>query len=582
MSWRHKLFAGLFVVGAVALIGRVGHLAVAERDFLKKQGEARAVRVVPIPVHRGIIYDRHGEPLAVSTPVYSVWTDPGWTPIPAARYAELAAALELPAGRVSRLLERNAGSRFAYLKRHVDPATAERVRALDIAGVRFRREYRRFYPAAETTAHVVGMTNIDDAGQEGVELVLDAFLRGAPGEKRVLRDRNGRAVKDLAYLRAPEFGKDVMLSLDLRLQFFAYKELKSAVEHNRAKSGALVMLDVATGEVLAMANQPSYNPNNPVDRGSPGMRNRAVTDTYEPGSTIKPLSVLAALESGRYFPDTPVDTAPGYFRVGSKLIEDPSNRGLLTLAEVLAKSSQVGMTKVALDLPEHAIFDVAARAGLGEVPGTHLPGETVGVFTSRDLDKDIGRATLAFGYGLTVTPLQLARTYLTLATGGVRRPVSVIREAAAPPSERVFDARDVRDLSRMMERVATIQGTAPLARVAGYRVVGKTGTTRKVSPIGYDDSRHVALFAGYAPAHSPRIVVVVVIDEPAAGAIGGGSVAAPVFSRVVARALRILGVAPEGSRAIAGAAPTRDSPQDSPQEKARPEPNPVALRRTLA
>ena len=551
MRWRHRALVGLFVAAAAALLARVAHLAVTESDFLKKQGEARAVRVVPIPVHRGIIYDRHGEPLAVSTPVYSIWTDPGQTPIPPARFDDLAQALDLPPERIRRRLERNADSRFAYLKRHVDPTTANRVRALDIAGVRFRREYRRFYPAAETTAHVVGMTNIDDTGQEGVELVLDAFLRGRPGEKRVLRDRNGRAVKDLAYLRAPDFGKDVMLSLDLRLQFFAYKELKSAVEHNRAKSGAIVMLDVATGEVLAMANQPSYNPNNAVDRGSPGVRNRAVTDTYEPGSTIKPLSVLAALESGRYFPDTPVDTAPGYVRVGSKLIEDPSDRGRLTLAEVLAKSSQVGVTKVALDLPEHAIFDVLARAGLGEVPGTGLPGETVGVFTARDLDKPIGRATLAFGYGLTVTPLQLARTYLTLATGGVRRPVSVLHETARPPSDRVFDARDIRDVSRMMERVASAQGTAPRARVAGHRVVGKTGTTRKISSVGYDDSRHVALFAGFAPAHAPRIVVVVVIDEPAAGPIGGGSVAAPVFSRVVARALRILGVAPE-AHAVAG------------------------------
>ena len=258
---------------------------------------------------------------------------------------------------------------------------------------------------------------------------------------------------------------------------------------------------------------------------------------------MKPFSVLAALESG-YYPDTPIDTTPGHVRVGRKLIEDPSNRGLLTLAEVLAKSSQVGVTKVALDLPDHAIFEVLSRAGLGEVPGTGLRGETVGVLTSRDLDKQIGRATLAFGYGLTVTPLQLAHTYLTLATGGVRRPVSVFRDARRPPDERVFNARDVRDLSRMMERVATNQGTAPRARVPGHRVAGKTGTTRKVARVGYDDSRHVALFAGYAPAHAPRIVVVVVIDEPAAGLIGGGGVAAPVFSRVVARALRILGVAP--------------------------------------
>ena len=558
--WRHQLLVGLFVTAAAALLFRMAHLGVAERDFLKKQGEARAVRVVPIPVHRGIIYDRHGEPLAVSTPVFSVWTDPSQTTLSPRDATTLSQALNLPPERVNRLIERSGDSRFAYLKRHVDPATAARVRALEIEGVHFRREYRRFYPAAETTAHVVGITNIDDTGQEGVELVLDALLRGSPGEKRVLRDRNGRAVKDLAYLRPPNFGKDVTLSLDLRLQFFAYKELKSAVEHNLAKSGSLVMLDVASGEVLAMANQPSYNPNNPVDRGSSGVRNRAVTDTYEPGSTIKPLSVLAALESGRYFPDSPVETSPGFIRVGRKLLEDPVNRGRLTLTEVLAKSSQVGVTKVALDLPEHAIFDVMARAGLGETPGTGLPGETLGVFTARDLDKDIGRATLAFGYGLTVTPLQLARTYLTLATGGVRRPVSVFHKAALPPSQRVFDARDVRDLSRMLEKVASAEGTAPRARVAGYRVAGKTGTTRKTSPGGYDDQRHVALFAGYAPVHAPRIVVVVVIDEPGAGAIGGGSVAAPVFARVVAQALRILGVAPDAGPTLARTPPQEAAP----------------------
>ncbi len=551
--WRHQALIGLFLAAVAALLGRVAYLAFVDRERLQREGAARAVREVPIPVHRGIIYDRHGEPLAVSTPVYSIWTDPGETPIPPDRITELAQALALPPGRVARLLERRTDSRFVYLRRQVEPVAADRVRGLDIPGVHLRREYRRFYPAAETTAHLVGMTDIDDAGQEGVELVLDTYLRGAPGAKRILRDAENSPVKDLALLRAPDFGKDVLLSLDLRLQFFAYTELKSAVEHNRAKSGSLVMLDVATGEVLALANQPSYNPNNPVDRGSSGVRNRALTDTYEPGSTVKPLAVLAALESGRYFPDTPVDTTPGYLRVGRKLIEDPSNRGRLTLAEVLAKSSQVGVTKVALDLPEHAIFDVLARAGLGEVPGTGLPGETAGVLTTRDLDKDIGRATLAFGYGLTVTPLQLARTYLTLASGGVRRPVSVFRDAPRPPSERVFDARDVRDLSRMMERVASAEGTAPGARVAGHRVVGKTGTIRKVSTGGYDESRHVALFAGFAPAHAPRVVVVVVIDEPAAGLIGGGSVAAPVFSRVVARALRILGVAPEapGSGVVA-------------------------------
>lgn len=549
--WRHHLLVSLFLAAVIALFGRIAYLGITERDFLADQGDRRSVRTVSIPVHRGIIFDRHGEPLAVSTPAFYVWTDPAKTPIAAAAVPKLAEALQVPAARLKKVLERSRDKRFAYLKRHADPATVARVQALDVAGVSFAREYRRFYPAADTTAHVVGITNIDDSGQEGVELVLDEHLKGAPGKKRVLRDGRGVTIRDLAYLEAPQFGQDVRLSLDLRLQFFAHRELQSAVRRHGARAASLVMLDVATGEVLAMANQPSYNPNNPVDRGGPAARNRAVTDTFEPGSTVKPLSVLAALESGRYTPDTVLDTAPGYTSIGRKLIEDPNNYGSLTLTQVLAKSSQVGVTQVALDLPPHAIFDVMSRAGLGTPPGTGLPGETLGVFTPVDLNKRIGRATLAFGYGLTVTPMQLAQTYLTLAAGGVRRPPTVFLGQHRAPEERVFDERDVRDVWRMMEHVVTPQGTARAARVAGYRVAGKTGTARKVAANGeYDDDLHVALFAGFAPAVDPRIVVVVVVDEPSGVLRGGGGVAAPVFSRVVARALRLLGVNP------AGAAPT--------------------------
>ena len=551
-KWRHYLVVLLFLAAVSALLARIVHLGTTERDFLAEQGDRRSVRDVSIPVHRGIIFDRHGEPLAVSTPAFYAWTDPVKTPIDPASVPALAEALGVSAERLQRSLERSRGKRFGYLKRHVDPAAAERVRALNIAGVSFAREYRRFYPAADTTAHMVGITNIDDVGQEGVELVLDDYLRGEPGKKRVLRDGRGRIIRDLAYLQPPRFGKDVRLSLDLRLQFFAYRELQSAMASYDARAGSLVMLDVASGEVLAMANQPSYNPNNPVDRGGPSARNRAVTDTFEPGSTVKPLSVLAALESGRYAPDTVLDTAPGYISIGRKLIEDPSNRGVLTLTEVLAKSSQVGMTKVALDLPDHAVFDALGRAGVGSAPGTGLPGETLGVFTPADLNKQVGRATLAFGYGLTVTPMQLAQTYLTLASGGVRRPVTVFTGQRQLPDERVFDAGHVRQLWRMMELVATRQGTAPAARVAGYRVAGKTGTVRKVGPDGqYDDSRHVAMFAGFAPAADPRIVVVVVIDEPQGALRGGGAVAAPVFSRVVTRALRVLGVNPKAPAELA-------------------------------
>lgn len=544
-AWRHYILVGVFLTAAACLTGRVAYLAVTERDFLKEQGEARSVRVSAIPVHRGVIYDRHGEPLAVSTPVLSVWIDPGESAIDAAGMNALAATLELVPLSLERILHNAADKRFVYLKRHINPEMAAAVLDLDIDGVRFQREYRRFYPAGETTAHVVGMTNVDDAGQEGVELVANDTLKGTAGLKRVLRDRRGRAVKDLEYLRAPDFGSDVMLSLDLRLQFFAYRELKSAVEHHQAKSGSLVMLDVDTGEVLALANQPSYNPNNPVDRASGGVRNRAITDIYEPGSTVKPLAVVAALESGRYTPGTWLDTSPGFLRVGRKLIEDPVDRGRLTLTGVLAKSSQVGIAKLALDLPERAVFDAFARAGVGDVPGTGLPGETLGVLTAVDLDKPIARAALAYGYGLTLSPMQLAQSYLTLATGGVRRQVSIFQHDRVRSGERVFAERHVRDVAKMLERVVGEGGTAPKARVAGYRVAGKTGTTRKVSAGGYDDSRHVAFFAGFAPVVDPKIVVVVVVNEPHLGKFGGGDVAAPVFSRVVARALRILGVPPD-------------------------------------
>ena len=335
------------------------------------------------------------------------------------------------------------------------------------------------------------------------------------------------------------------LSLDLRLQFLAYRELKSAVEHNRAESGSLVMLDVDTGEVLALVNQPSFNPNTFDGRQASDVRNRAITDTYEPGSTVKPLAMLAALESGRFSENSVVDTSPGYFMIGRKLIEDPINRGRLSMAEVLIKSSQVGVAKVALTLGERDVFDVYARAGLGDVPGTGLPGETVGKLTDVDLDKPIARAALAYGYGLMVSPLQLALSYLTLATGGMHRSVTVFRQTAVGPAVRVFDERHVRSIVTMMEGVVSASGTAPKAGVLGYRVAGKTGTVRKVSAHGYDDERHVAFFAGFAPVGTPKIVVVVVLNEPRGDAGGGGEVAAPVFSRVVARALRVLGIAPD-------------------------------------
>jgi cell division protein FtsI (penicillin-binding protein 3) len=542
---RHFVLTGLFTLALLGLVGRSSYLAVTEREFLQNQGEARATRVAEIRAHRGVISDRNGDPMAVSTPVVSVWTDPSVDRLDARELVLVAELLDRPVDGLMKRLERSKHTQFVYLARRVSPAIARSLRSLEIPGIRFKREYRRFYPSGEISAHVVGRTDIDDVGQEGIELSMDHVLRGVPGSKRVLTDRRGQRVRDLDFYDAPDFGDDVELSIDLRLQFLAYRELKSAVEHSGARSGSVVTLDVTTGDVLALVNQPSYNPNRVGARDFDGMRNRAITDLYEPGSTAKPFAILAALETGRYWPDTVIDTAPGYLMVGRKLIEDPLNRGQLTLAEVLARSSQVGVAKIALGLEGSHLYDVFYRSGLGSIPATGLPGEVSGLLTDRDIDNPIVRASLAYGYGVTASAMQLAQSYLTIASGGVRRQVNLIRGLPRASEERVFEESDVVSLLRMMEGVASSKGTAPKAQVPGFAVAGKTGTSRKVTSGTYDDTRHVALFAGIAPSRDPQVVVVVIINEPLGEHVGGGEVAAPVFARILARSLRILGVAPE-------------------------------------
>ena len=551
---RHGAVVLLFLVGFVCLCGRTGYLAVTERDFLKEQGEARAVREVTIPVHRGMIFDRNGEPLAVSAPMGYAWVDPGRTTLMPGDFQRLATALEQPPEVLERRY-RSGSKRFAYLARRLPPNTVRRVTEAQVQGVRIGREYHRFYPAGETTAHLVGRTDVDDVGQEGVELAFDAYLAGAPGAKRELRDRRGGTVKDLDYvrdldyLRAPEFGKDIELALDLRLQYLAYRELKTAVEHNRATSGSLVMLDADSGEVLAVANQPSFNPNDWRNRGVHGVRNRAIADLYEPGSTVKPLTVLAALESGMYTPETEIDTHPGYLRIGGMTIEDPSNRGRISVSTALAKSSQVAVSMMALAMPERAVFDALQRAGFGDYTGSDLPGEELGSLSAVDLNKPIGRATLAYGYGVMVTPMQIARAYLMLANDGIRTDLTILKNdvRVRASSQAVFARRDVEAVAEMMRGVLAPGGTASGARLASYTAAGKTGTARKVNFGAYDERAHVAFFAGFAPAVDPRIVLVVVINEPRGVGIGGGAVAAPVFAAVAERALRILGVPPTGS-----------------------------------
>jgi cell division protein FtsI (penicillin-binding protein 3) len=437
-----------------------------------------------------------------------------------------------------------------YLRRRVTPDLAERVAERRYPGVHFDREYKRYYPAGATTAHLIGLTNIDDIGQEGAELAFDHRLRGRQGSKRVLKDNRRQTIRNLEFLSAPQFGQDVHLSIDLRLQFYAHQELQRAVTEHGAKSGSLVMVDVRNGEILALVNAPSYNPNQLTAGIGDAMRNRAVTDAYEPGSTVKPFTLLAALESGQYTPETEVNTAPGFIRVGNNLIQDPLNRGTLNLTEVLARSSQVGVAKVALSLDQESVFSAFARVGFGQPVGLGMPGESAGRLTSERLRSPIVRATMAYGYGLTVTPVQMAQAYLTLATGGYQMPLSLMRlqPGEVPHRERVFDAEHVQQILTMMEAVVGPTGTAPRARVAGYQVAGKTGTARKVGAGGYEDSRHLAFFAGLAPAEDPRIVVVVVINEPRGERTGGGEVAGPVFSRVVARALRVLSVEPSEVR----------------------------------
>lgn len=532
------------MAAVVTLSARVIFLAVTEREFLQDEGDRRALSETQIPGMRGLIYDRNGRALAVSTPVSAIVVNPSLLRLDPLQLTELARLLDLPASAVANRIAEHSQKQYLYLRRHLGAERSAAIQALRIDHLWLEREYRRFYPAGEVAAHVVGMTNIDDRGLEGLELSYDRLLQGRAGSKTVLRDRYGDIIRDIEYQGAAQFGQDMVLSLDLRLQYIAYRELKAAVATHQAVSGSLVMVDVSTGEILALVNQPSFNPND-ISGYRNSMRNRVVTDAYEPGSTIKPFAALAALESGRYTPETPIDTAPGYFWIGKKMIQDPVDRKTLTLAQAIQKSSQVAIAKLALALGEDAVFDVLTRAGLGNPVGTGLPGEAIGFLSETELRYPLVRATLAYGYGLTVTPLQMASAYLTLARHGERLPLTITRRDRPLSVERIFDADLAESVLSMMELVTAQEGTASEASVDGYRVAGKTGTARLVGAQGYDDERHVAWFAGVAPVTNPKIVMVVVINEAKSGEIGGGRLAAPVFSRVAERSLRLLGIRPD-------------------------------------
>lgn len=544
-SGRHYLVLGLALLTAGGLAWRGLDLTLERRDFLQTQGDARYLRVVDIPAHRGIIRDRNGETLAMSTPVESVWAKPADLAAERSRLPQLALALELPEAQLQRTVTHQMGRDFVYLRRHVPPEVADRVRALKLSGVGLQREYRRYYPTGEVSAHVVGFTNVDDQGQEGIELAYDDWLKGRDGAKRVIRDRLGQLVEDVESIHAPEPGKDLYLSLDRRIQYLAYRELKAGVKRNRARAGSLVVLDARSGEVLAMVNQPAYNPNNTADRVSRRFRNRAVTDVFEPGSTIKPFTVMAGLASGLFGDHTLIDTAPGTIKVGRYTVHDTHNYGTVDLSMLIKKSSNVGASKIALTIPPETLWGVLDAVGLGMDTGSGFPGEASGTLSDFVRWGEVQRATLSFGYGLSVTPLQLARAYGVLAADGVLHPVSFIRLDKSPEGESVLDSGDARRVRRMLEGVLETGGTGTRGRVAGYRVGAKTGTVRKSGVGGYTDDRYFSVFAGMAPASAPRVVIVVVVDEPRGKDYYGGLVAAPIFSRVMAGSLRILGVEPD-------------------------------------
>jgi cell division protein FtsI (penicillin-binding protein 3) len=529
----------------MVLAGRAVHLQVFNKDFLTEQAAARHLRVAKLSAHRGSVTDRNGEPLAVSTPVDSVWVNPRELVRAPDRIPELAAALGLDADELARRLTRNVGKEFMYLRRHMNPADAAGVAALEVPGVDLLREYRRYYPAGEVVGHVIGFTDVDDVGQEGLELAFDHWLAGRPGKKKVLKDRLGRVVEDVEAIEPPSPGRELAASVDLRIQYLAYRELKAAIQQHRAAAGSVVVLDVSTGEVLAMVNQPSYNPNDRAQYAASRYRNRAVTDILEPGSTLKPLVVAAALESGQYSPGSSVDTSPGFIQVGAKLIEDKHNLGRIDLATLLSRSSNVGATKVAMSLEPELLYDVLSRFGLGRLTASSFPGESAGLLSHYSNWRPISQATLAYGYGLSMTPLQIAQAYAVLAADGMHRPVSLLRVAEAPIPRRVIAPETARAVLAMLETVVSPDGTGQRASVAGYRIAGKTGTARKVAPGGYAEDRYTAVFAGLAPASRPRLSIVVVVDDPRAGEYYGGTVSAPVFANVAQGALRILAVPPD-------------------------------------
>ncbi len=547
--WRFRLMLGLLALMVGAIAWRIIDLQVVDRDFLIGQGDARSLRHIPIPAHRGLITDRNGEPLAVSTPVTTLWANAKELQVAKDKWPQLAAALGQDPKALAERLEAQANKEFIYLVRGLTPEQGQQVLDLKVPGVYGIEEFRRFYPAGETTAHMVGFTDIDDHGREGVELAYDEWLAGVPGKRQVIKDRRGRLIKDVQVTKNAKAGKPLALSIDLRLQYLANRELRNAIIENGAKAGSLVIMDVKTGEILAMVNQPTYNPNNRRNLQPAMMRNRAMIDVFEPGSTMKAISMSAALETGRWKPSDKVEVYPGTLQLGKYTIRDVSRTEgpVLDLTGILINSSNVGMSKVAFDIGGETIYHLAQKIGLGQPTGLDFPGERVGNLPNYRDWKKAETATLSYGYGLSVTAIQLAHAFSVLANNGRMVPLSLIHVDEAPKATQVIPESVAKTMQGMLQQVIEAPRGVFRAQVPAYHVAGKSGTARKTSvgTKGYAENSYRSLFAGFGPMSDPRYAIVVVIDEPSKAGYFGGLVSAPVFSKVMSGTLRLMNITPD-------------------------------------
>ena len=542
--WRSRIVLLALVAAFAVMAGRAVYLQAVNTDFLQMKGESRFSRVLEVPATRGRILDRNGEAVAISTPVKSIWAIPEDVQATPEQRRHLARILDLDQTELEKKFS-DTSRDFVYLRRQIPPEQAEQVAELGIRGIFSQREYRRYYPGGDGMAHVIGFTGVGDEGQEGIELAFQASLAGKPGSRRVIKDRLGRIVEDIESIRAAQDGRDLTLSIDGKIQNIAFGVLKATVEAHKAKAGAIVALDVRTGEVLALANMPSYNPNNRGRLTGAQLRNRVMTDTLEPGSTLKPFTVALAVDEGRVRPDTMIQTAPGRYTIGNYTISDAHASGMLSVAQVIQKSSNVGAAKIALGLPREEMWDMFRRVGFGTPPALGFPGEAHGKVREWKTWRPIEQATMSYGHGISVSLIQLARAYSIFARDGELVPLTLVKADMPVAGRRVISAQTARSVREMLESVVQPGGTAPRARVMGYRVAGKTGTAHKQENRGYAAHKYIASFVGFAPASDPRLVVAVMIDEPSNGQYYGGAVAAPAFAQVMQGALRRLGVPPD-------------------------------------